>query len=55
MNEQPAPPAVPLTGDPEVDQVLRDFDAAVRGEEDAQVEAAQQALTRLQARLSATS
>lgn len=45
----------PTTGDPEVDRVLADFDAAVRGDDQAQVEAATQALARLQARLSSSS
>lgn len=45
----------PTTGDAEVDSVLADFDAAVRGDDQAQVEAATRALARLQARLSSSS
>jgi hypothetical protein len=55
MSEQPVLGQVPTTGDAEVDRVLADFDAAVRGDDQTQVEAATHALARLQARLSASS
>ncbi|MCE0488337.1 hypothetical protein [Ornithinimicrobium sediminis] len=55
MSDMPASGPVPTTGDAEVDRILADFDAAVQGEEHAQVEAVGQALARLQARLSSSS